>query len=266
MTIRTLDSLGPTDLPDGPEELPDYHPHSPPVYERRDSSISFTPKLSYHLRQINKRTQILVPFGFTHAPHYRLVARSSPSLFSKKPAMSLRRVVCGSVEANEGDEVATLDFDDTKQLPWCPRARIACGQGPERTTYNMESRNFTDWKIATAEGAFYWRLDGRPISLAFVEGETGSVFARFTYSDRGTLADNGAEVGELVLYRDAFLEKGYDVEMIASSCVIAVTHFKKMGRHYRNDPSKGIYGTYLARVQRPVDAVPGLGMVAFGVY
>ncbi|KAF2494031.1 hypothetical protein BU16DRAFT_528198 [Lophium mytilinum] len=257
MNSRTLESLGPTDLPTDDhehdhEELPHYEPHSPPVYERRDSSMSSVPKISYHLRQISKKVQILVPFGPTHAPLYKIVSRGAPSFLSKKSEMTLRRVQRGSVEALEGDEVANIDFDNNGPLPWCPRAKIACGS----TRYSMEARNFADWKIPMGEGrsAFYWRLDDRPVSLAFVEGSSGVVFARFTYSECGTVAANGAEVGELVIFRDGFLGDGSEVEMIASSCVIAITHFKKMGRHYRNE--KGGLGLLMGRAQLPLDATP----------
>jgi len=258
MNSRTLELLGPTDVSGEHEELPHYESQSPPRYERRDSSLSATPKLSYHLRQINKKLQILVPFGPTHAPLYKIVSRTSPSFLSKKSEMTLRRVQRGSVEASPGDEVATIDFDHNGPLPWCPRAKIACGQGTGAKLYKMESKNFADWKIPMDDrSAFYWRLDDRPISLAFIEGSSGTVFARFTYSERGTIAANGAEVGELVIYRDGFLPDGHEVEMIASSCAIAITHFKKMGRHYRNDPKTAeVFGSYLARAQRPMDAVP----------
>ncbi|KAF2808283.1 uncharacterized protein BDZ99DRAFT_464167 [Mytilinidion resinicola] len=264
MNTRTLESLGPTDLPmddheHDHEELPHYEPHSPPVYERRDSSMSSVPKISYHLRQISRKVQILVPFGPTHAPLYKIISRGSPSFLSKKSEMTLRRVQRGSVEASEGDEVATIDFDNNGPLPWCPRAKIVCGSGGSAKLYNMESRNFNDWKIPMEGGrsAFYWRLDDRPISLAFVEGSSCLVFARFTYSECGTVAANGAEVGELVIFRDGFLRDGWEVEMIASSCTIAITHFKKMGRYYRNDKKGlGLYGSCPGRAQMPLDAQP----------
>lgn len=258
MNTRTLEVLGPTGVTGEHDELPHYEPQTPPRYERRDSSRSAPPKLSYHLRQINKKLQILVPFGPTHAPLYKIVSRTSPSFLSKKAEMTLRRVERGSVETSLGEEVATIDFDNSGPLPWCPRAKIACGQGAGAKRYNMESKNFADWKIPMGDRpAFYWRLEERPIALAFIEGSTGTVFARFTYSVCGTIAANGAEVGELEIYRDGFLPEGDEVEMIASSCTIAIMHFKKMGRHYRNDPKTAeVFGPFLARSMRPVDALP----------
>jgi hypothetical protein len=50
----------------------------------------------------------------------------------------------------------------------------------------------------------------------------------------GTQAQRGAEVGELVLFRDALTLDTRGQDMVVCSMMVPLTHMKKMGRMYHN--------------------------------
>ncbi|KAF2175250.1 hypothetical protein K469DRAFT_765602 [Zopfia rhizophila CBS 207.26] len=99
----------------------------------------------------------------------------------------------------------------------------------------MESRNLADWTVVIAGITFEWRLERRPISLVLSEKNSSIVIARFTYSPCGTLANNGAEVGDLTIYRDGLSVDRGGMEKIIAGLLVPINHFKRMGRHYWND-------------------------------
>ncbi|OCL01995.1 hypothetical protein AOQ84DRAFT_252506, partial [Glonium stellatum] len=213
------------------DELPGYDAGIAPLYDEHDFNV---PILTYHLRQINRKLQILVPFGPTCDTSYKIFFRTTLNILSKKPDITLN---CASPNLPKESSVATMDFDNDGPLPWCPRAVLRCKSANEEPakTYYMEARNFSDWAVSIGEASFFWRLEDRPYTLVFSEGTSRIVIARFAYSECGTTATNGAEVGQLVIYRQGFLNDNNDLALIICSCCIAITQFKRMGRHYRNN-------------------------------
>ncbi|KAF2182589.1 hypothetical protein K469DRAFT_728529 [Zopfia rhizophila CBS 207.26] len=210
------------------EELPSYEPYTAPNYEGEDYE---TPLFSYHLRQVNRKLQILVPFGPTAATSYKIISHTSFRFFSKKPDIDLVRV---SPEHPATDSVASIRFDSDGPLPWRPRAHFSHISSYGTNTYQMESKNFADWAISIEGISFTWCLEGRPVSLVLSEKNSSIAIAKFLYSRCGTLAANGAEVGELTIYRDGLSVERDGIEKIICGLLIAMVHFKRMGRHYWN--------------------------------
>lgn len=98
----------------------------------------------------------------------------------------------------------------------------------------MESRNFSDWTFSIGGAALVWRLDTNPVSLVLSE-KTGSLpIARFTYSVYGTNATDGADVGELAIYRHGLTMDIKGVEKVMASLMIPLTNFKNLGTNFRN--------------------------------
>lgn len=95
-----------------------------------------------------------------------------------------------------------------------------------------------------------WRLEGRPVSLVLGEMNAGVVIARFTYSSCGTMATNGAAVGELTIYRDRLTADLEGIEAIMASLMVPIVHSKKMGKYYHNDEQAR--ATSLTREQLPL--------------
>jgi len=215
------------------EELPHYsEPNTAPVYE--DGEFE-QPLVIYHLRSLNRKLQILVPFGPSSTLSYKIVSSPTFRLFSKKPDFKLRRLV---QEENSEKTVASIHFDDDAPLPWRPRAYFSHVDTQGTETHRLEAKNFSDWIITLSDVSYIWRLEDRPMApISLVFGEMGStiVIARFTYSGRGTMATNGAEVGELVIYRDSLSMDRRGIEMMVCGLLVAIAHFKRMGRHYGND-------------------------------
>src|SRR5436190_437614 len=68
------------------------------------------PVTIYRLSQIAKNLQHVAPANesLRERPSYRIVFRSSPSMFSKKPDMTMQKMKAGSnPEDDAGDEIAT---------------------------------------------------------------------------------------------------------------------------------------------------------------
>ncbi|PSN66867.1 hypothetical protein BS50DRAFT_587924 [Corynespora cassiicola Philippines] len=214
-------------LPD--DELPDYDAAAAPAYRPEDYDV---PLQTYHLRQINRKLQIFVPLGPLPSPSYKVRYNGASRIFSKKPQMELVR--CQYANAVE-DGAASLCFVNDGPLPWRPRAQFTHFEPGGPKTHAMESRNFSDWTVAFEGTNYVWALEARPISLALSEKATGLVVARFIYSARGTLAKDGAEVGELVIYPDVLSLTMQGVERILGGLLVAVAHMKNMGRHYWNE-------------------------------
>ncbi|KAF2203343.1 hypothetical protein GQ43DRAFT_273263 [Delitschia confertaspora ATCC 74209] len=212
------------------DELPDYESSIAPDYYGGEFEI---PLVTYHLRSIHDKLQILVPFGPTPTAKYQILSRPAFRLFSKKPDIEIQKT--GPGEHNT-DDIASIRFSDDGPLPWRPRAQFCC-MGPQQNTatYFMESRNHRDWTLSVGGTSFVWRLERGPISLEFGEKDSSIVIARFTYSEYGTLAANGAEVGELTIYPDALSMDRDGVEKIICGLLIPLTYFKRIKRHFRND-------------------------------
>ncbi|KAF2661970.1 hypothetical protein K491DRAFT_710392 [Lophiostoma macrostomum CBS 122681] len=215
------------------EELPDYEPQTAPDYAVEDFE---TPICTYHLRQGDRKTQHFVTYGPTSRSSYKIICPSS-RLFSKKPDMELLRVSSGP-EVEE-KSVASASFDNNGPLPWRPRAHFShTDSAGRRDLYSMESRNFSDWTIVIREEIYTWIIESRPVSLVLREKTSNLIIARFTYSSRGTMAAKGAEAGALTIYRDSISTDSDGIEKIMASLAVPMIHFKKMGRHYRNDATE----------------------------
>jgi hypothetical protein len=233
------------------DELPGYDAETAPLYDQLGFDL---PVWTYHLRQVNRKLQILVPFGPTCDTSYKIVFRTTLNILSKKPDITLN---CVSPKLPKEITVATMDFNNDSPLPWYPRAtfRRNIMNTELDKTYYMEARNFSDWKVSIGEVSFFWHLEHRPFTLVFSEGCSRVAIARFTYSECGTTATNGAEVGQLAIYRHNLSKDNDGLESIICSCSIAITHFRRMGRHYRNDTSS--LRSSLARSRMPPNVLYG---------
>jgi hypothetical protein len=208
------------------EELPDYDAVAAPAYEV-DSFDE--PLLAYSLRQYDRKIMILRAYGISSVS-YRITTNSF-RVFSKKPEME---VLYTSDEMRQ-KVIAAIAFDKHGPLPWCPRAHFDYSEVDSPTTvHKMESRNFADWTITLDTRRYEWSLAAQPSSLVLREEHSLIVIARFTYSPVGTQAMRGAEVGELVLFRDALTMDTRGQDMVVCSLMVPLMHMKKMGRIYHN--------------------------------
>ena len=227
-----------TDYADVPpdEELPDYEASDLPSYE--DDRLR-TPVTIYRLFQITKNLQHITPANenLRERPSYRIVFRSSPSMFSKKADMTMQKMKAGSnSEDDRGDEVATINFDRSNKLPWMPRACVShTPQVQETKTYPMAAPNLKDWKFNIESKVFSWNLASRPASLVLLDRTAEDIAARFVYSKYGTDASKGAEVGQLDIYSGYGSEEDSTVEWMIATCQIAIQHWKNMGRRFKNN-------------------------------
>jgi hypothetical protein len=221
------------------EELPAYEEEAhatAPVYEERHR---LAPVISYCFYQISRKLQIITPATITtlDRPRYRVSNRSSPNVFSKKADYTLTKLPRGAQAATSscsGKDVATMNFDRNGELPWMPRATVV-HNGASKKEYPLQARNFSDWKVNIDGGWFTWRLADKPTSLVLVEQSSESIVARFAYSKVGTDATRGAEVGQLDIFGGSKSEDQAMIELVLATCVVAIQHWKSMGRHYKND-------------------------------
>jgi hypothetical protein len=229
------------------EELPNYESASLPLHE---NDRLRAPIVCYSLCKPSSKLQTLRPADelSMRRPWYNVVHRSSPSLFSKKPDMTMVRLTGtgrrGSAVAEEqqGDEVATMSFDRSSVLPYMPRACVRLGNvRPLRKSsnsaamYKMSAPNFNDWKFALGAKNVCWAISPRPWALLLLDREADEVIARFTFSRAGLDAQKGVECGKFEVYSGYDTDDDSVIELILASCQIALQHFKSMGRHYRND-------------------------------
>lgn len=210
------------------DELPGYEASTAPAYDSGDYD---NPLVTYHLRQYDRRIQILVAYGVASSTSYRITTNGFRLFSKKRPDME---VLYTSHEMRQRS-VATISFDNDGPLPWRPRAYFdhMSAEGKD-TRYNMESANFADWTFAIGQRSFGWAVDMSPVSLVLRELYSTLVIARFTYSSDGTLAERGAEVGELTVYRDSLTMDQTGIDKAVCGLMVALSHLKKMGRHYRN--------------------------------
>ena len=177
------------------EEPPDYEASTAPAYDDGDHD---GPYKTFHLRRYDRRIQILVSYGPTASAAYRITTNGF-RLFSKRPEMEVLYTGEGRMRT-----LAAISFDDDGPLPWRPRAHFNHNRSDgviER--FDMESRNFADWAFTIGDKVYEWRLSMWPTSLELSKKDSSLVIARFTYSDRGTMAVRGGKVGDLVVYRDS---------------------------------------------------------------
>ena len=252
-----LDSAQHTDLGlHPPEDLPGYDAQSLPLYE--DARLE-TPVVTYTLTQVGRSVQSLRPSHQLCArwPWYNINFRSSLSMFSKKADMAMLRLTgtgrrdSAVAEEQKGEETATMSFDKTSTLPWMPRAWVALSPSStssDATVYKLSAPNFNDWKVSFDNKSLTWGLSSNPWSMVLFD-RTVDIVARFIYSCNGTLAQKGEELGRLEIYSGHRAETDErTVEFILATCLVAVQHYKNMGRHYRN--SKGAERPSFASIRR----------------
>ncbi|KAJ8109360.1 hypothetical protein OPT61_g7513 [Boeremia exigua] len=211
---------------DHDEELPDYEASTAPAYDDDDHS---GPYQTFHLRRYDRRIQMLVSYGSSASSTYRITTNTF-RLFSKKPEMEVLYTGEGRMRA-----LAAISFDNDGPLPWRPRAHFDhTDSGGVMERFGMESRNFADWAVTVDNKAYEWRLGMWPISLELSERDASMVIARFTYSERGTLAVRGGEVGDLIIYRDGLTMQRDGAGKVVCSLMVALTQLQKLGRRYSN--------------------------------
>jgi hypothetical protein len=208
------------------EELPDYDADAAPAYEVDSVDESLN---AYSLRQYDRKIQILRAYGISSVS-YRITTNSF-RVFTKKPEME----VLHTSDEMRQRAIAAIQFDKQGPLPWCPRAHFDYTEVDNSTTvHKMQAQNFADWTITLDNRQYEWRLVTQPSSLVLHEVHSPFVVARFTYSSVGTQATRGAEVGDLVLFRNALTMDARGHDMVVCSLMVPLTHMKKMGRMYHN--------------------------------
>ncbi|CAA9967086.1 hypothetical protein PTMSG1_10445 [Pyrenophora teres f. maculata] len=215
------------------EELPAYDDMStPPAY---DGGAFDGPFITYRLRQYDSKIQILAAYDAPAASSYRFTTNSF-RVFSKKPELE----VLHTRHDFRQRSIAAICFNNKGGFPWRPRAYFdytsADGQS---TRHDMESVNFEDWTVAIGDESYVWMLEMRPISLVLCERSSGTVIARFTFSEKGVLASRGAEVGELSIYRRGLAVQEDGIHKLACSMMVVLTFLKRMGRNYMNPRPEG---------------------------
>ncbi|KAF3002472.1 hypothetical protein E8E13_005344 [Curvularia kusanoi] len=224
------------------EELPDYEASTPPAY---DNSENYGPYRTFHLKRYDRRIQMLVSYGPSANAAYR-VTTNTFRLFSKRPEMEVLYTGEGRMR-----KLATISFDHDGPLPWRPRAHFDHTDPTGLTErFDMESRNFADWAVTIGGRVYDWRLSMSPTSLELSERGMTLVIARFTYSDRGTLAVRGGEVGDLVIYRDVLTMERDGIGKIVCSLMVALSQLQKLGRHYSNNDANRSRTNSMVQEQR----------------
>ena len=215
------------------DELPAYDEvTTPPAY---DGGAFDGPSITYRLRQYDSKIQMLAAYDAPAASSYRFTTNSF-RVFSKKPELEVLYTSHDFRQRN----MAAISFDNNGGFPWRPRAHFdytaASGQS---TRHDMESLNFEDWTVAVGDETYVWTLEMRPVGLVLCERSSGTVTARFTFSEKGVLASRGAEAGELTIYRRGLALQEDGVHKLACSMMVVLTFFKRMGRNYTNPRSEG---------------------------
>jgi hypothetical protein len=218
---------------DHDDELPAYEAATAPAY---DNGADDEPLIIYRLRQYDRKIQILAACDAPVAPSYRITTNSF-RVFSKKPEME---VLYTSQDMRQRN-IAALSYDNDGGFPWRPRAHFDyVGEDGLRTRYKMESLNFEDWSLTIHDKTYVWTLDMRPIALVLSEKDSARVIARFTFSDKGVLAQRGAEVGDLIMFRDGLTLAREGIDQVVCGAMMVVTFFKRMGRNYTNPKTDGL--------------------------
>jgi hypothetical protein len=234
------------------EELPNYEASTAPAY---DSGSFDDPLITYHLRQYDRRIQMLMTYG-QHAKSSYRITRNGFRIFSKKSEMEVLYTSHDMCQRN----LASIDFDNQGPLPWCPRAHFDhTDVDGTLTRHTMEAKDFTNWAITVGDRHYGWLLSTWPCSLVFKEQGSSITIARFLYSGCGTLAGRGAEIGQLTVYRDGLTMETKGVDQIVCSLMVAITHLKRVGRHYRNVDGEILRAASMTRENQPVHRVSSAG-------
>ncbi|KAL6705925.1 hypothetical protein ACN47E_006204 [Coniothyrium glycines] len=245
------------DLDSAPdEELPGYEASTAPAYE---SGAYDEPLVTYRLRQYDRKIQMLAAQGVAAASSYRFTTHGF-RLFSRKPEME---VLYTSQEMRQR-MMATISYQSDGPLPWRPRAYFNHTASDGRDTRcDMESRNFVDWSFVANGRTYIWRLAMGPVSLVLAELGMSVPIARFTYSEVGALAERGAEIGELTIFRDWLTVDQNGIDWLVCGLMVALTYAKKMGKYYRNEANDLERRNSLTRELSPVQRASLAGAPSF---
>lgn len=256
-TMTTRPRISPLDFDVGhDEELPGYEESDAPAYE---SGTYDDPFITYHLRQYDRKIQILVAHGMSSSTSYRITTNGF-RLFSKKPEME---ILYTSHEMRQRS-VGSISFDSDGPLPWRPRAHFDyIDAGGKHTNYPMESVNFADWTFSVDDRTYAWTLDMSPVSLALTEFNSSVTIARFIYSSLGTSAERGAEVGELWIYRDCLTSAQEGIDKAVCGLMVALSQLKKMGKHFANGSAEPARSDSLTRNISPLQRAALAGAPTF---
>jgi hypothetical protein len=254
------------------EELPMYEPTSLPPYldpPKKDPLVSFT------ITQTSSKKQTLTPLYTTDQglafPTYTIKSRLIINPLSNKPHVSLYRQVTSGTSTPNGSiypppkslsPVAHLTFPHSTSYPWYPTGLIHYVRNPlpPSTYYTLRSPNFTDWNLRFNNKDYSWRLTQHPTtSLVLVRTRRSPhdqmVLARFAYSEFGTDALPGQDVGRFDVYEqptrrdaqgrlveDVAIEANWAwVEVVLASLEVVVQHWSRMGKHFKKDKKPSVY-------------------------
>ena len=235
--------------------LPHYSPSLSDAAPQYNRELHERPIHTYYLRAPDKKTLISVPYGPSSSDSYKVVSRSLLP-FSKKPETEVWRTIQAGA-AKDDEYVADVWFDSDGPMPWRPRARLlrrdpATGD----QTCHMEARNFSDWTFTVNDIKYIWLLEARPFSLVLRACDAKDTIARFNFSTLGLVATGGATVGDLSIYEDGMSRDRAGVDVILCSLVTAMLQFKKMGRHYKNEPGEIPTRELTAEERMPLHRTP----------
>jgi hypothetical protein len=253
------------------EELPVYEPTSLPPYldpPNKDPLVSFT------VTQTSSKKQTITPLYTTDQglafPTYTIKSRLILNPLSNKPHVSLYRQVTSGTSTPNGiypppkslSPVAHLTFPHSTSFPWYPTGLIHYVRNPlpPPTYYTLRCPSFTDWNLRFNGKDYSWRLTEHPTtSLVLVRTRRApheqKVLARFAYSEVGTDAAPGQDVGRIDVYeqptrRDAQGRMMEDmsiecnwawVEVVLASLELVVLHWTRMGKHFKKDKKPSLY-------------------------
>lgn len=187
----------------------------------------------YSLRQSTSKTQVLLPFANAPPAVYKITKQRSAALLSSRADFIVTRK---GPTAPADEPVSSIRFSRSGELPWKPRAQVQYGADESAYCQKMVSTRIIslEWLVEIDSIPCYWRLMPRPVSLALIELDTNQTLATFTYSNKGTNARGGEEVGKFEICRmDDELRPDLLEQIICSACVV-ISFGKSMGKFLSN--------------------------------
>ena len=208
-------------------------PYSPSRFpQQQPGSFSPAQPVTYQLRQIDRKHQILVPLGATAVPAYSIQKNSLPGLFNKRPDMTISRM--SSPALVEG-VVANLRLDRSGSYPWVPRATISY-EDVGMLDQHMALEDFQNWRWTVDIGGVphHWSMLYNPTSLVLAESHTGAIQATFVYSAYGTAAQGGQEIGQFFTPFNIWDTATSFIEQVFFSACVVIAFCKDMGKVFSN--------------------------------
>lgn len=185
------------------------------------------------------------------------------------PDMRRRSVAAPGEAAKHNQAIASVRFLRSGPLPWTPRATLIYeaafvdslsqeghhNHGDRKQDLQLKRADANGWTISIFNRNYIWCLLASPSRLALVDLELERERASFTYSETGTFADKGGEIGRLRVPLESFPStthseaghSGYQdgfIEQVICSLSAAVVHWRNEGKAIHN-----------ARSSKPPDIV-----------